>query len=345
MKPVAVISTDWHIEEQTIGQVLDLIDQKIKLAQSLKIKTLICLGDVFESRKAQKESVLNCFTSILDKIHSAKMELWVIPGNHDKTDYSSYSSFLDPFTHHPALCLFKEPKVVSNFIFLPFISEDIWIKDLEEIKAFIDPEPLDTFSLFSHVAVNGSINNDSSRVENKITAGLLKDFKKVFLGHYHNAQQPLPNVFHLPSIKQKNFGENTEKGFTILYDDHSTEFVKSKFKEYVTLTVDANVLDAESLSKLTEESSENVNLRVEVSGTTEQIKSLNLSKLQSSGIKVKTKSSDIEQSILLAKDGSVDFENDAEIFKAFEEFCEMKGIEGRNIGIDYLKKVLDNGNN
>ena len=344
MKPVAVISTDWHIEEQTIGQVLDLIDQKIKLAQGLKIKTLICLGDVFESRKAQKESVLNCFTSILDKIHSAKMKLWVIPGNHDKTDYSSYSSFLDPFTHHPALSLFKEPQIVSNFIFLPFISEDIWIKDLEEIKAFIDPEPLNTFSLFSHVAVNGSINNDSSIVESRINAGLLKDFKKVFLGHYHNAQQPLPNVFHLPAIKQKNFGENTEKGFIILYDDHSTEFVKSKFKEYVTIAVDANALDAESLSRLTEETPEDVNLRVEVSGTTEQIKSLNLSKLQSSGIKVKTKPSDIEESILLAKDGSVDFEDDNEIFKAFGEFCELKDIKDTETGVSYLKQVL-NGNN
>lgn len=345
MKPIAVISTDWHIEEGNTEQVLDLIDQEIKLAQSLKINRLICLGDVLESRKAQKEVVLNCFFKILDKVLENGMKIWIIPGNHDKTDYNSLSSFLDPFSTHPALILCREPFLdkETNLLYMPFISEDLWIDTLNK---FIEEDPYtkgnrDKISLCSHIAVNGSINNDRSKVESKVNAGFLRPFKNVFLGHYHDAQQPLPNVYHLPAIKQKNFGEDAEKGFTILYEDHSTKFVKSKFKEFITVSVDASEMDNGYLEKLSKENTSEVNLRVEISGTNEEIKSFDLNKLKSKGIKIKTKSSEIESAILSAEEGqTVDFEDNSEILKAFDEFCSIKGIN-KEEGLYYLDKLLN----
>lgn len=345
MKPIAVISTDWHIEEKNIEQVLDLIDQKIALAQSLKVKDLVCLGDVFESRKAQSEIVLSCFSEILDRIGNAEMTIHVIPGNHDKTDYNSESSFLTPYDYHPALKLYKKPYFVERLqlLFMPFISEDIWI---DSLKSYLEQNfkkgQLQSISLCSHVAVNGSINNDKTQVESRINAGLLKPFKNVFLGHYHNAQQPLPNVFHLPSLKQKNFGEDAEKGFTVLYEDHSTKFVKSRFKEFVTISLDASETDSEILKRISDENTSDVNLRVELSGSNEQIKSLDLNKLKSQGIKIKTKSVEIEQAIVSAEQKqTISFEDNSEILKAFEEFCELKCIN-KEEGLYYLNKLLKN---
>lgn len=342
MKPITVISTDWHIEEGNIEQVLDLIDQKIKLAQSLNVKKLICLGDVFDSRKAQKQVVLNCFSEILDKIGQARMELHVIPGNHDKTDYTSKISFLSPFLYHPSLYLYSEAFLNKDlgFLFIPFFSEEIWIEKLKKVSKEKD---LKNITLFSHIAVNGSVNNDGSKVESKINSSLLSPFKKVFLGHYHDAQQPFVNTYHLPSIKQKNFGENPEKGFTVLYDDGSTNFVKSKFKEFVTISIDSSNLDSETLNRIQEEDFSGVNVRVELSGTNEEIRSLNLNKLKSKGIKIKTKFSEIEEGILNAKNGkTLDFEQDSEILKAFEEFCNLKSLN-KEEGIYFLKKLLNNG--
>lgn len=346
MKPIAVISTDWHIEDKNIEQVLDLIDQEIALAQCLGVSNLICLGDVFESRKAQSETVLGCFSKILDKIERAGMVIHVIPGNHDKTDYNSQSSFLNPYDYHPALKLYKSPCFVEELqlLFMPFISEDIWIDSLKSyLEQHFKKDQLQSISLCSHVAVNGSINNDKTQVESKINAGLLKPFKNVFLGHYHNAQQPLPNVFHLPALKQKNFGEDAEKGFTILYEDHSTKFVKSKFKEFVTISLDASEADSKILKKISDENTSDVNLRIELSGSNEQIKSLDLNKLRSKGVKIKTKSAEIEQEIVSAEKGEmIDFEDNSEILKAFEEFCAIKNLN-KEEGLYYLNKLLKNG--
>lgn len=348
-RPIALISNDWHLEENNADQVISVILQKIEYYNSLQDKNVrfICLGDVFDSRKSQKEATLLAFNRILDLIHDDKIVLDCIPGNHDKTDYNSLNSYLDVFYHHPALNLYNDTAYFQvngiRFLFQPFISEDKWIQSIEQVKTkkTID---LSNTVLLSHIAVNGSINNDNTKVESRITKDFLSDFRLILLGHYHNTHQVSKNIIHLPSIRQKNFGEDKIKGFTVLYDDFSYEIIKCVSKEYITLTLDASKVNSETINDIIDEfnkNKDNVNLRVEFRGSVAEAKSLYLSKLKANGIKLKFVFLDNNQEHKMDLNDIeiVDFESNEKIIEAFKDFCEDRSINVDE-GMVYLKQVL-----
>ncbi len=332
MKPIGVISNDWHISEENLGEIPGLISQQIDLAKSIKTNNLICLGDVFESRKSQKEVVLNCFGKILDMIYQSGMILYMIPGNHDKTDYSSYSSFLEPFSSHPALKLMNTfTEVELNGVscsFMPFFETEIWLDILSQNK-------LNSKILFSHIAFNGSVNNNRTKVESNITPKMFKGVE-VFLGHYHDYHDVAPNIHHLPSIRQKNFGENLNKGFTIIYDDLSFEIVNSKFKQYHTYEVDIRNPEFKKLMTEYCKETESKNIRVIVSGSKSEIKSTDLDLYKTSGIKIET----LINELVLKDSIKVDLSNKDTLLEHFKKFCLERDLVYEE-GEEYLKKAIN----
>jgi len=340
-KPIILFSTDWHIKDDNVEEIKDLIRQKCKLAKKLKIKTLVCLGDVFNSRKSQTLLCLNAFGYILDLIQNNGLTLYCIPGNHDKTNYESEESFLDSFKHYPnfnLLSSYEDLDIIEGMRlhFYPFLKEELWV---EKFKPSILKDAINI--LCSHIAVNGSRNNDGTKIENGISPTIFKYFDKVLLGHYHDQQQPSANIYHIPSIQQNNFGENSDKGFTVLYSDGSHELIKSKFKEYIKVKIDVDKVSKKELNDLITEYSnktENNYVRFILEGKEDKIKSLNKEVLQSSGIDIKTVNKEIE-------DVNVDFDTieikrytKDDLMVEFTQFCEEydKNLEE---GVEYLKTI------
>ena len=336
-KVVAIISTDWHIDEHNGDLIKELIRQKVLLAHKYHCSDMICLGDIFESRKSQKEHVLNTLTDILDYLGENKIRLIAIPGNHDKVDYSSYRSYLTPFTEHPNLHLVERASQIdlSNHfksLFIPFFQEDIW---LQEESSWDQPNMI----LFSHQAITGSTNNNGTQVENKITLKTLKRFTKVFLGHYHNKQQVGQNVYHLPSICQNNFGEDEEKGFTLLFEDGSHRFEKSLFPIYRNIEVDVNDKDfTEKIEQIKGFSKkDNLFLKVKIKGTSTQCDSIDTSELKRLGVSVDLKRQELEVS-----DEDLEpifFDTDDDIIDCFKNFCEKESLDFKE-GLIYIQKML-----
>ena len=329
MENLAVISTDWHIDMKNVGLSKELAAQQILLAKQKGVTRLICLGDVFDAKKAQPEIVLNCFKEILDMIKEAGMTLICIAGNHDKTDSYSWSSYLKPFTDHPSLVLVEQQMVLEEgddvLVFQSYIKEPLWVaalsEFLEEAKKKHKGKKL---YLFTHQSMNGSQNNDGSKVESKINHELLLPFEKCFFGHYHNAQQPLPNAFHLAAWKQKNFGEDDEKGFYLLKrtDEGILDFelFKSSFPVYTTFEVEAKDLTSDYLAQIisTVKSSPDTNLRLKILGTTDELKAIPQKDLNEAGIKVKT--IDIQERTMVEEKVKVqDYEDDKVLLDAFRE--------------------------
>ena len=108
--PIAVISTDRHLKEENALDLLDLSEQEIALAQKLKVKTVIWLGDIFDSRLSQRQELLNCLTLMIQMYHEAGLQIICIPGNHDKTDYEDDDSFLTAYKYHPGFDLIETPQ-------------------------------------------------------------------------------------------------------------------------------------------------------------------------------------------------------------------------------------------
>lgn len=341
-QPIAIISTDKHLKEQNAEELLDLAEQEIELALKLGVDVVFWLGDIFDSRVSQRQELLTCLDVMLDMYSEAELDLICIPGNHDKTDYTADDSFLTPYRHHPGFFLKEEPILTSGrfgnktieFACMPFYAQDVWLEKFKEL-----PKPKTKASiLFSHTAVQGSINNDGQKVNSKIQLKLFKDYGKVFLGHYHDAQQPGSNVFHLPSTRQNNFGEDENKGFTVLYDDLSFELVKSRFKPYRNIKVDAASITPEELKALAKTDTNEANVRVTLCGDQQAVKSIDKKVFQKAGIVVKTKYSEVE-----AEEGEVaevlQELSGSDIITKFKTFCEEKGYNYDD-GLLILKQVI-----
>lgn len=338
-KPIAIISTDWHIQSKNIEDIKRLISEKCQLAQKLGVQNLICLGDVFESRVSQREDVLNTFKVILDIIHSYELRLFLIPGNHDKTNYDSESSFLLPYESHPVVKLITTFDKITisdvRMYFVPFFSDSKWLEIFEELK----PAGVHN-TLFTHIAVTGSVNNDGTHVSSSISPKIFSKFDKVFSGHYHNQQKVGKNFYHLPSLQQNNFGEDSEKGFTVLYDDLSHELVKSTFKEFVKIKIDIdNVTDDELNSLKRKYKNSNNNIRFEFIGSEDKLKSLKKDDFTSLGIDVKTSSKEIINDIEYIETAEIVEHNKETITEAFKDFCEKEGYSFEQ-GLNYLQKKL-----
>lgn len=344
-QPIAIFSTDWHIKDDNTEQIIDLVTQQCELAKKLGVKILICLGDVFNSRKSQTLLCLNTFGTILDIIEEFDLILYCIAGNHDRTDYESDNSFLDQFKHYPNFRLISGiDKLEFDGItlhFMPFWKENVW---LERYNSYLENQKTWNIQniLCSHIAVNGSRNNDGTKIENGISSSIFRDyFNKVFLGHYHDMQQPANNIFHLPSIQQNNFGENENKGFTVLCDDGSHELVKSKFKEYIKVKIDVDKVSKKELNDLVTEYSNQTKdsyVRFILEGTEDKIKSINKDVLQSSGIDIKTVNKEIENVTVDFDEIEIKKYTKDDLLDEFQMFCEEYDKDYEK-GLEYIKTI------
>lgn len=344
-KVIAIIITDPHLHENNINEVTDIFIQLKKLGEEHRCNSYFLLGDVFDSRISQREEVLTAFSNILNNFENDT--IYCIPGNHDKTDYKSNDSFITPYKHFPGFELFDKGTVFNfkgyfNALMIPFFDEKVWIEDFN----YSSIEALNNIKipkiLFSHISITGSVNNNGEKVENGITASLFKDFNKVFLGHYHNQQQVGKNIFHLPSPQQKDFGEDSEKGFTLLYEDLSHEFVKSSFKEFEKIKIDLNDISLDELKDFIKEVDTEKNVRFELWGDKGSLKSFDKTIFVNSGIDVKMKSKALEEFLLPENEGFTtvtEIHSSESLIEEFKEFCDVKQYDFEE-GQEILKQVL-----
>lgn len=325
-KAIAMISTDWHLKSTNIIPIVKLVEKKCQLALEHGLNNIICLGDIFDSRLSQRMDVLIAFFQILQICKKYGIVLTCVPGNHDKTDYLLEESFLRPFSFHPNLNLIENydnwelGEYTAHFI--PYFAEN------EKFQDYLNTVKLTGNDiLFSHIAVTGSRNNDMTLIENDLTVKRFEKFKAVFLGHYHNYQSINDFIYHLPSIQQNNFGEDENKGYTLLYSDLSFDIIRSESKRYVSVKINVDQDDIRILDEmLNQYNPDDEHVRIVVEGTAEKIKSFGLQKLQERGFVIQTKEKSINSSISALQDIEIVQYNVDQIIKIFSKFCNQKNI-------------------
>ena len=334
------MSTDWHINKNNTETIKGLVRQQIEISKELDINTNLFLGDMVVSRQSQELIVLRTIEDILDMFEEVGVDLIAIAGNHEKTNYDSEDSFLSPFKYHPALQLVENYTLDGlnldgyAFHFIPFFSEDVW---LEKFKIVGETPSGARNYLISHIGLQGSVNNDGSKHESVIKPSMFKDFDKVFLGHFHQMHQISKNIFHIPSIRPANFGENNDKGVTVLYDDGSHELIKLKFQEYHTVKIDLTSTSKKEINELKKEhaGSEN-NIRFKFIGDESTNKSISKEEFESVGIKVETELKELQYE---EADYQVEKLDKMGIEDEFKEYCEREDKDYET-GKKYLDKKL-----
>mgnify|MGYP003646915741 FL=1 len=339
-KPIAIIFNDAHLKTGNEQDVIHSVKHMLTYAKTEGISDLIFAGDLFDSRSFQRQSVLQAFDEMLELINKAGCTLYIFPGNHDKTVYASYDSFLDVYRHYPGVVFNRELSVIElggkSITLLPFFSDDMLIPMLEEAEG--------TDVLISHFEMAGSTHLGKTSEKSTINKELLSKWKKTYLGHYHNHHEITENIVHLPSLRQTNFGEDDYKGFSVLHDDLSYKIIEGNFKRFKKVTININVTSAADISQLirTHENSSDT-IRFEFVGDESKLKALDKSQFNNSGIDVKIKY-DVKYDYAddqLTLPTVVEHYGEDQVRDAFKVFCDDKGYEYKD-GIVLLNEFLTN---
>ena len=346
-KVVGVVLTDTHLHANNIEEQYHIYQQVIDLA----VTHNCCVyhgGDIFDSRKSQPLSVLIAFTEILNMFDKHDVKLYAIPGNHDKTDYDAVESYLDCFSGRDCFHLVREYECVSindklNLHMLPFFSEDGSYKTrLKDIKTKQDAVNL----LLTHVAVNGVRNNDGSTVDNTLNRAAFKKFDEILVGHYHD-QSTIHNVSYIGAAFQHNYGErHDDKGFTLIYQDGSTEFKQSIFKHYETWKCEVDEeFNSTLLIELEQKAKKVVTdcyLRVKFYGSEKNLISIPKSALEDMGVDVKLVTNEVKENIEMAQHDTFNSWDQSSIQQELKEFAKAEQMESiYSRAINYIKYEKD----
>ncbi len=348
-KPIGIAITDTHSDKDNIREVNDVLFQCLDLAEELGVKYIFHLGDIFTNRTGQGLRVLLAVRRWIKAAHKKGIIICFIAGNHDKTDLDSLDSYLDVYDTFENVVVFRKGDfiIVKGVLlaFLPYFKENgAYPKRLAKLVSKIAEIDRDVKCkiLLTHIAVDGVKNNDGSPVENELTAKSFKAFDDVLIGHYHNRSE-VGNLTYIGSGLPHNYGENNDKGFTILYSDGSFDFQRSKFSKYLKFPIDLGKKKAKKqMQKVLDLHGDSEHhVRVMLRGTEEQLSAVDSRELEQAGIEVKKESKNVLKSINAAEnDEFIEFDKKA-IMRGFLEYCKDNEITSkqRSVGLGYLKNV------
>jgi hypothetical protein len=297
----------------------------VKYLLENKIDILINNGDFFHSRSHQTQEVLTTANLMLEVIHEAGIRHIINVGNHDRQSYFKSESFLDSFRFHPGVELYDgkitDLQIGGHKVSLsPFFDDSILVPMIDEHEG--------GDLLLGHWEMLGSAHLGKVSEKTTITPKTLKKFKKVYLAHFHNHQEITKDIVHLPSLRQNSFGEDANKGFSIIYDDLSYSIVPGVFKKFTKFVLDINELTIEDIKELVEthRGSEDT-VRFEFTGDETKLRALDLELFSGTGIDVKKKFSKKYKEETTVKPTLIKKFDRNQIEESFKEFCEEKGYD------------------
>jgi len=343
-KVVAVLMTDPHLDKNNGLLVKSIFDQAARLCLEHNTENLICAGDIFTNRSGQPLQVLNDFKDIVLDLEKKNIVLHMIAGNHDKTDPSNYSSYLDIYERYGCLVYRNAASKTMGkvrFFFIPYFQSKTWFKEFLKIKERIQPNAVNV--LVTHMAFNGVKNNDGSVINDGVSPKVVSGFDKVLVGHYHNASKVGDNIYYTGSCYQNNFGETiTDKGFTLIYNDGTTSKVRSFFPKYIKEVVD--IADKTNLKNLIEkyEGDDENFIRFVFKGNKADAGKINIGELAKSGIDCKFELSETSAAMDIAVADEVFKFDKKTIVKDFMEFCKENDIKGEKMmyGFKLIKELV-----
>ena len=211
---------------------------------------------------------------------------------------------------------------------------------IQRLQDIIDNELVDKLSiLYIHEGINGALSQSS---EKEVPANIFKPFDKVLVGHYHNRTKIKgTNIEYIGSSRQHNFGEDEEKGYTILYSDGSHKYVKNEVNvRYKVIDVTFEKVNINLYDLLNKTKADGrYKTKVRIHCLTSQASSINKQKLIESGAnKVEIITEDIEE-VNVSRSSLFEKFDNKQIKKTYEDFCEEKEIADASLGLSYLSKI------
>lgn len=343
-KAIALLVNDLHISKDTITDFNQNWDEAIGICKDEGIKEMFIGGDMFTSRGSQTLDVLLAVKNAIQRADSMEIDVTIAEGNHDKINQESFFGYNHLFTVCPNVdaidtFIIADYENISLGVISYFPENGSFIEKLDAMKKQLGKRVGKTV-LYIHEGIHGALGDFD--IPGELPNDIFSDFKKVLVGHYHNRVHiPDTNIQYIGSSRQNNFGEDEEKGYTILYDDGKTKFIKNEVNvRYMTCEIDSSDADDTFLDKLEElkNSTPPYKVRVKVNCSDAEAKTFDKQTLVDCGAsKVELVTERLQK--IEVQSTSIDEKFDKNgIKREYQAFCDTKGINPEK-GLEYLNMI------
>lgn len=344
--PCLLLLNDIHISKDNIPAFKANWQEAIDICRKMDVKEIAIGGDLFFSRAAQTLDVLLAVHDALLTAAEHGIHVTIAEGNHDKVNQENERGYCHVFDQHSNVL------VCDEFVSLPlgddcrfvlhmmgyFPEDGSFCTRLDRLKEeALDPKRLNF--LYIHEGINGALAQPNDK---ELPAKIFEDFDKVFVGHYHNRTIiDKTRIEYIGSSRQHNFGEDEEKGYTIIYTDGSHEFIKNQANtRYRVIDVAAERAGLHLMDELREIGADGrYKVKVRVHAPQAAIKSVDKAALLDAGATKVELIADDEEMLEVAASSLFEKFDSHRIRETYEEFCREKQIDDVAIGLEYLSKI------
>ncbi len=204
----AVLVSDFHLVEKNLEQFRVCCRQ----LKSQRVKTLIFLGDIFDSPDSVKWI---CLLDFLEFLEDLSLDVFLLTGNHDRPLFGQNVSTLKLFNRYGSVI--NSPVEFDGCLWLPYTEISEVSKAIEASTARI---------CFAHLMIKGVNLNESTITTQGIERKEFKKFEFTFNGHIHQPQVD-NNLFILGSPWQHSFAEAGQQKYLWIWDGQRVMPIKS----------------------------------------------------------------------------------------------------------------------
>ena len=344
--PCLLLLNDIHISKDNIPAFKANWQEAIDICRKMDVKEIAIGGDLFFSRAAQTLDVLLAVHDALLTAAEHGIHVTIAEGNHDKVNQENERGYCHVFDQHSNVL------VCDEYVSLPlgddcrfvlhmmgyFPEDGSFCTRLDHLKEeALDPKRLNF--LYIHEGINGALAQPNDK---ELPAKIFEDFDKVFVGHYHNRTIiDKTRIEYIGSSRQHNFGEDEEKGYTVIYTDGSHEFIKNQANtRYRVIDVVAERAGLHLMDELREiDADGRYKVKVRVHAPQAAMKSVDKAALLDSGATKVELIADDEEMLEVAASSLFEKFDSHRIRETYEEFCREKQIDDVAIGLEYLSKI------
>lgn len=344
--PCLLLLNDIHISKDNIPAFKANWQEAIDICRKMDVKEIAIGGDLFFSRAAQTLDVLLAVHDALLTAAEHGIHVTIAEGNHDKVNQENERGYCHVFDQHSNVL------VCDEYVSLPlgddcrfvlhmmgyFPEDGSFCTRLDRLKEeALDPKRLNF--LYIHEGINGALAQPNDK---ELPAKIFEEFDKVFVGHYHNRTIiDKTRIEYIGSSRQHNFGEDEEKGYTVIYTDGSHEFIKNKVNtRYRVIDVAAERAGLHLMDELREiDADGRYKVKVRVHAPQAAMKSVDKAALLDAGATKVELIADDEEMLEVAASSLFEKFDSHRIRETYEEFCREKQIDDVAIGLEYLSKI------
>lgn len=342
--PCALLINDIHVSKDNIPEFQLNWNEALDVCNRHGIEEIIVGGDMWLSRSSQTLSTIMAVRQAILKATKQNIFVVIAEGNHCKVDQEAVEGYSHAFSDYNNVEVIDDYAIydlsddVVLYVMSYFPEKGSFTKRYEAmLKDGFDTTKKNL--LYIHEGINGGLAVPS---DDELPAQMFKAFDAVLVGHYHNRKKiDGTKIEYIGASRQHNFGEDEEKGYTILYEDGSYEFVKNQVNtRYKVLDIDIADMTEEFMQELQQIKQDGrYKVKVRISCKSKEAQTIDKQRLVDSGAsKIELVTEQTQVHVTEGQSISKKFDKNG-IKQEYSDFCESRNIANVELGLQYLDKI------